>query len=201
MAAASNPYLILDDFLPVAEATRLLAAMLAAEPNFTPSLVGEGKAATQDLAYRSSLRLPGRMGVDLDPFKAAVVGRFDALCAATGIAPFTIHHVECSIVAHGDGDHYRTHVDTRTGDPESEARHVRLLSCVYYLHGSPRRFAGGALAIHGLGPLGGAVIEPQHNRLVAFPAFVPHEVLPVSCPGDAFADRRFSINCWLHRAR
>jgi SM-20-related protein len=52
-----------------------------------------------------------------------------------------------------------------------------------------------------VGPLVAVAVEPEHNRLVAFPAFVPHEVVPISCPGNAFADRRFSINCWLHRAR
>jgi SM-20-related protein len=145
------------------------------------------------------MRLPGRMGVDLSPLKATLIAQTDALCAGAGIAPFPVDHLEWSIVAHGDGDYYRTHIDTRTG--QEGAGHMRVLSCVYYLHHEPRAYSGGALAFHPIGPIAGASIDSLHNRLIAFPAFIPHEVEPINCPGDAFADRRFSVNCWLHRAR
>jgi Rps23 Pro-64 3,4-dihydroxylase Tpa1-like proline 4-hydroxylase len=41
-------------------------------------------------------------------------------------------------------------------------------------------------------------VEPLHNSLVVFPAWLPHEVLKVSCPSGRFADSRFAINCWFH---
>lgn len=199
MAAAPTPHLVIDDFLPTEAVDRLLLEILAAEPHFTPAQVGDAGTARNDPMIRSSLRLPGRAGVDLEPLKTAVMHQHAALCAATGISVFPVHHFECSIVAHGDGDFYGRHVDIVTRN--DAASHHRVLSCVFYLHHMPRRFSGGALAIHPIGPIGGVHIEPVHNRLVAFPAFVPHEVLPITCPGNAFADRRFSVNCWFHRAR
>jgi SM-20-related protein len=192
----ATPHLIIDNFLPKGDAARLFAEILAAQPNFTPSQIDAGGDAK---GYRSSMRLPGRVGVDLDPFKAAIHARFEALRAATGIAPFAIHHTECSIVSHGDGDFYRTHIDTQTGG--AQLKHFRVLSCVYYLNAEPKGYTGGELAIHAIGDAPSMTIEPRHNRLVAFPAFVPHEVLPISCASGAFADSRLSINCWLHRLR
>jgi SM-20-related protein len=198
----ATSHLIVDDFLPEAIASQLLDEILAAAPNFAPSLIGKGSSAEENIQVRSSRRLPGRIGVNLDPFRAAIHARFDALCAGTGIPSFPVYHNECSIVAHGDGDYYHTHIDTRTDGADSNPEYFRLLSCVYYMQQLPARFSGGELVIHNpLGQSPGVSIAPQHNRLVAFPAFVPHEVLAVSCPSGAFADSRFSINCWLHRQR
>ena len=204
MTGLATQYLVIDDFLGAEAADLLLAQMIAAKAGYTPSAMRFINDVTGiDSDFRSSLRLPGRVGVDLTGFKAAVHNRFDALCAGTGIAPFAIYHTECSVVAHNDGDFYRTHIDTRTGKPETKDRQIRLISCVYYLNQRPAKFTGGELALHPLGSAGDAgsttKIAPLHNRLVAFPAFVPHEVLPISCPGGAFEDARFSINCWLHR--
>jgi SM-20-related protein len=201
MVGSASPHCILDDFLSATDSARLFADILAAETSFVPSQVGAAKNTQIDRAIRSSLRLPGHVRVDLAPLRAAVMEQSSALCAAAGVAPFPVHHLEWSIVVHGDGDYYRPHIDTRTGEGGSSEGHFRVLSCVYYLHRLPRVFSGGALAFRPLGPLGGASVEPAHNRLVAFPAFIPHEVLPIVCPGNAFAERRFSVNCWLHRAR
>lgn len=204
MVGLTTQYLIIDDFLGDGAADTLLTQMIAAQSLYTPSTVRQATGSDIDTAFRSSLRLPGRVGVDLEGFKAAIHDRFDELCSATGIASFDIYHTECSVVAHNDGDFYRTHIDTRTGHSDTQNPHIRLLSCVYYLNLRPAKFSGGELVFHALG---GAVdpelmtkVAPMHNRLVVFPAFVPHEVLPISCPGGAFKDARFSINCWLHRA-
>ena len=203
MSALTAPHLISDDFLPETVATALLDEIVAGGPSFTPSLVGGPKSAASS-GLRSSSRLPGRVGVDLTPFRTAIAARSDELCAAVGIAPFPVYHTECSIVAHGDGDFYRTHVDTRAGRDKVRPKHVRVVSCVYYLHRKPKRFSGGELHIHAMGPSDGGtpaiVIAPDHNRLAVFPAFFPHEVRDIACPSGAFADSRFSINCWLHRA-
>jgi SM-20-related protein len=206
MAGNISPVLVIDGFLGDAAADRLLSQIVASSANFAPSNVRQAGTGNHDTAFRSSLRLPGRIGVELDGFKHAVHARFAELCSATGIAPFLIDHTECSVVAHGDGDFYKPHIDTRTGDPGPRAqsasgRQVRVLSCVYYLSHRPQAFSGGELVFY---PLGSdaepARIAPQHDRLAVFPAFVPHEVLPILCPSGAFEDSRFSINCWLHRA-
>ncbi len=193
--AIGLPYAIVDDFLSRTMADGLLAQIIAVQDRFAPALLQREGADPLDRNFRSALRLPGRVGVDLAPLIAAIVERGDALCDAIGIRPFPVHHREMSIVAHRGGDFYKRHIDT--GAPQDG--HVRVVSCVYYLHWRPRGFSGGALAIH---PLTGdgppRIVEPVHNRLAVFASFVPHEVLPTIGAG-AFAESRFSINCWLRR--
>lgn len=189
-------YLVIDDFLAEDHADRLLEQMLGSEARFTPAEVRQAGRSTLNADFRSALRLPGRIGVDLTGFVAAIHERFDDLCRGTGVSPFPIYHTECSVVANRGGDFYKRHVDTGA----AHRGYVRVVSSVYYLNRRPRPFTGGELALY---PLTGAEpparIEPRHNRLAVFPAFVPHEVLPTICPGGEFADSRFSINCWLHR--
>lgn len=204
MTGLSTRFLVIDDFLGRDASATLLEQILAGAERFTPSHVRLSSGFGEASGIRSSLRLPGRVGVDLAHFTAAITGRFDEWLAATGMPHFPISHAERSIVAHGDGDFYRAHVDTRTR-PDNDARDsVRVLSCVYYLHARPARFTGGELVLHRLGARAGsdpaAVIEPAHDRLAVFPSFVPHEVREIACPSGRFEDSRFSINCWLHRA-
>jgi SM-20-related protein len=199
MTRTAAPHLVIDDFLGGAAADDLLAQIVANEANFAPSTYRKSEAPTEDAAFRSSLRLPGRVGVDLDPFKDAIHAHFAELCAATGMAQFPIYHTECSVIAHRDGDLYKRHIDTRTGDPGGQGKHVRMLSCVYYLNQRPQTFSGGELVLYSPGVAKPVTIAPQHDRLAVFPAFIPHEVLPIVCPSSDFADSRFSINCWLHR--
>lgn len=203
MTGLATRHLVIDDFLGAEAGDCLLAQILANAERFAPSSVRHASGGGVDTAYRSSLRLPGRVGVDLAEFKAAIHARFAELCSATGTALFPIYHSECSVVAHRDGDFYRPHIDLRTGNPETRGRHVRLLSCVYYLNQRPPAFTGGELMLYRMGGARtaepAARITPRHDRLVVFPAFVPHEVLPIACPSGRFADARFSINCWLHR--
>lgn len=200
-----TPHLILDGFLSDNIAARLLDEIVAAAARFVPSLVGGSRSGTTVPSIRSSLRLPGRVSVDLLPFKAAIAANSEELCAAVGIEPFAVDHTECSIVAHGDGHYYRTHVDTPLGGETVQLKHFRLVSCVYYLFRAPQGFKGGALNIHSLNlpneEKAAIAIEPRHNRLVVFPSFIPHEVQNIVCPSGKFADFRFSINCWLHKAR
>lgn len=205
MTGLAPRHLVIDGFLGPEAAAGLLAQVQAGAENFTPSQVWRGDKFAESNEVRSSLRLPGRVGVDLTGFTDAVIARFDELLDGLGMPRFDIFHAERSIVAHGDGDFYRPHIDTRTqpggGAPDS----VRVISCVYYLNAEPKGFSGGELALHPLGvPVGSepaALIAPVHDRLAVFPSFVPHEVLPITCPSGRFEDSRFSVNCWLHKAR
>lgn len=190
---------ILDDFLGADAAEDLLAQIIAAEHRFAASKV---RGANQNL--RSSLHLPGRVGVDLTGFTSAIIRRADEFAAIVGMKAFEIYDAELSIVAHRDGDYYGTHIDTRT-QADSPQPSIRVISCVYYLHRTPKKFSGGELRIHRLGIIPESpfhnMVEAANDRLVIFPSFLPHEVLPVTLLSDRFADSRFSINCWLHRAR
>jgi Rps23 Pro-64 3,4-dihydroxylase Tpa1-like proline 4-hydroxylase len=82
---------------------------------------------------------------------------------------------------------------------------VRVLSCVYYFAETPRRFQGGELRLYGFPDpfreAAGPIVEvvPEPDKLVIFPSWLEHEVLPVQVPSKAWRDCRFSINCWIHR--
>ena len=43
------------------------------------------------------------------------------------------------------------------------------------------------------------LIEPRNNSIIFFLSRYMHEVLPVSCPSQSFADSRFTVNGWVRR--
>jgi len=198
LGAGAIPHLVIDGFLGAEDSGLLLAQILAAERNFTPSEVRTEEGSQEVPQYRSSMRLPGRVGVDLSGFLATMAAREAELIAAAGVRPFPVWHRECSVVAHGDGDFYGRHIDTRVRSEASE-KSKRIVSCVYYLNREPAGFSGGDLVLVGIGGMPGATISPRHDRLAVFPSFLPHEVSRVSCPSGRFVDSRFNINCWLRQ--
>jgi hypothetical protein len=107
---------------------------------------------------------------------------------------------QMEVTASGDGDFFRTHCDDG-----SDEHFSRLLTFVYYMHRRPKPFTGGALHVFDSSNADGqgyrqaataVVVEPADNRLVMFPSDRYHEVTRVDCPGNAFADRRFTVNGW-----
>jgi Rps23 Pro-64 3,4-dihydroxylase Tpa1-like proline 4-hydroxylase len=193
------PYRVFRDFLSADEHRALLGWTLANRARFRPSRLAGG---VLDPAHRKSLALrdPGPMGPVLEAKVAALV---PDLIAELRVTPFEVSECELELVAHNDGAHFALHTDTYATSPR--ARGDRMLSLVYYFHRDPKGFAGGALRLHRLGARagdsGGADIAPEQNSLVVFPAWGPHEVMPVACPSGAFEDSRFAVNCWLYRAR
>lgn len=111
---------------------------------------------------------------------------------------------EFEFSAYGDGGHFNTHIDTI-----ERLDRVRILSCVYYFAATPRRFSGGELRLHAFPAFPGQEtaappfvdVVPETDTMVAFPSWMRHEVLPVRMPSGAWADRRFAINCWVHRVQ
>lgn len=185
------PHRVTPAWLGDADAGRLLDYILAAEPRFKRSQVAEGP----DADTRRSLVLRG-----LGPFEALLADRARALQPdlerAFGMGHVAPGEVETEIVSHGDGGFYGPHIDTFTGDDHVHGDRRRL-TLVYYVHRRPRRFAGGRLRLHDLAGRRTIDIAPEFDSLVAFPSFARHEVERVSCPGNAFADSRFSVNLWL----
>jgi Rps23 Pro-64 3,4-dihydroxylase Tpa1-like proline 4-hydroxylase len=109
---------------------------------------------------------------------------------------------EFEMCAFGNGGHFAPHIDTF-----ETLNRLRILSCVYYFATTPRRFSGGILRLHGF-PTSSSKsgleppivdIMPETDSLVVFPSWLRHEVLPVEVPSKAWANGRFTINCWVHR--
>jgi Rps23 Pro-64 3,4-dihydroxylase Tpa1-like proline 4-hydroxylase len=194
------PYLQVPDFLGEELAGRVLGYAIAHEAGFKASSVGEKADQTPrvDEKVRVSrvMRDLGELGPILqDRFRAFLPRMLDGL----RMAPFKPQpQCELELAAHGDGAFYKPHIDMRRGETGD-----RVVSAVYYLHGQPKAFSGGGLRIFPNNMLPGddeaVVIPPTHDSLLVFPSHVMHEVMPVSCPGVAFKDYRFAINCWVHR--
>jgi Rps23 Pro-64 3,4-dihydroxylase Tpa1-like proline 4-hydroxylase len=189
------PHLVVREFLAPASAAGLLDYALSRQADFTPTGVGAKK---RDPGMRVSLGLR-----DLGPFREVlereIFARLPDLTAQLRVAPVEAPSLETDLVAHGDGGFFKRHIDTHTAN-YAEADRVRILSGVYYFHADPKRFSGGALRLHAVGGPGGGFldIEPEHDSLVFFLAWAPHEVMPVSCASGRFRDSRFSVNCWVH---
>jgi SM-20-related protein len=193
------PYLVIHDFLDEDMVAGLLEYTVAHETAFQPTMVGSGMRRA-DPAIRVSLATR-----DLGPFKPILRAKFMAfvpdLVAKLKINAVKMPKLELQLVAHGDGAFYKRHIDTKTA---SDANTIRLLSGVYYFHVQPRAFTGGALRLYAIGDPAMttfADIEPEQNTLLVFPSWIPHEVMPVSCPSHRFVDSRFAINCWIYRSK
>ncbi len=165
---------------------------------------GVGTDARYDPAYRESRRLDD-VGVLDAELRDYFMSRAGDLATWLGMPPFVPDALEMEVVAHGDGAYFRRHIDTFTGG-RRESPMDRVISAVYYFHAEPKVFSGGALRLFPLNfqdklALTAVEIQPERDRVVAFPSWLPHEVAPVTSPSKNFADARLSINCWLLRAR
>jgi SM-20-related protein len=192
-------HLVFRDFLGAAAAQALLAYMDASRDAFSPADVHAGDDTRVDAAIRQSSRLRecGPLGEDLEQ---RVRAQLPALVEGLGLPRFEVADLETEFVAHGHGAFFARHIDTVIGSPAG--RRPRMISTVYYFHRQPRSFSGGELRLYEPVPGSTAAITvlPEHDTLVAFPAFVPHEVLPVTCAPDDFMASRFSFNAWFRRA-
>ena len=177
-------------------AARALEFAQASRDQFTASDVGYGERNRIDLSYRRSSKLKP-IGELENEVRADVCVALPSMFDYLGIAPFDPARVELEMVVHGDGAFFSRHEDIviRPGMTS-----YRVISAVYYFHRLPKSFSGGVLRIH---PIGGrhasfVDIEPANDKLIFFPSWVPHEVMPVVCPSGKFQDSRFAINCWVY---
>lgn len=156
-----------------------------------------------DFNLRHSLYLKdlGEFAAPIKIFVAAVAG---PAIQGLNLTEPQFEPKEFEITAYPDGGHISEHIDTR-----AVSDRVRILSCVYYFSATPRRFTGGELRLYGypkrtaageMAPSPYVDIEPETDTLIIFPAWLRHEVRPVHVPSGAWADSRFTINCWIYRA-
>lgn len=199
MSAASPAHVVIDGFLGEARAREFLEWALAHEAEFHRSrFYTSERDARVDTSVRDSLHL-----LDLGPLRAAFSASVDAilerLTRELESGPLPQAKKEIEMVWYGDGGFFKRHADTPPRPDGHDS--VRALTLVYYFHALPKRFGGGELRLHAPSPDAGFVdLAPLCDRLVAFPSGSFHEVRPTRC-ASAFADGRFSINCWIRRPR
>ncbi|MBD9362439.1 2OG-Fe(II) oxygenase [Methylomonas fluvii] len=188
------PYCVVSDFLGEDLIEQLMAHVQSKERQFTPTQVGSG--------YSPEIRISSVL-YDLGGLQETLQERFRAIApqatADLGLLPFELERCEIELVAHGDGTFFKRHIDTRIYKPNAKIQ--RAMTGVLYFHRWPKGFCGGQLRLYPLNHSSENFIDidPERDRLVLFPAWAPHEVMPISCPSDQFADSRFAINCWYCR--
>ena len=189
-ACTGRTFLSYPDLLDEDDRRTMLDWVLEKEDEFEPSqIVGGTNPATRvSLALADFGRCRTIIERAIKPLAPAWRDHFGTKIARE-------QRFDASLVAHHDGAHYKPHVNT------GGAYRTRAISAVYYFHRHPKGFEGGELRLFRLDRPGAYEdIEPADNMMVAFPAMVPHEVRPVRCPSGDFADSRFAINLWVHRA-
>lgn len=196
-------YKTIDGFLGAEINSRLLAYVLSSESQFQKSTIGSTREHDPKVRVSSLFD-------DLNCFQAELTKRVltlvPDLITELGLTPFVATGVETQIAAHGDGAFYHRHVDLFTDESRGKQAD-RLISLVYYFYKQPKSFSGGLLRLYPMpgipyGPDEQTIdIVPEQDKAIAFSSWVPHEVLPVTCPSGSFSDSRFAINCWILRAR
>lgn len=188
------PYRVIPNFLGSDLIERLLEHARACEPKFVPTGVGK-LAGRIDPEIRVS-RVLRDFGVLRDELDARFRAAMPQAIVDLRLSSFELARCEIELVAHNDGDFYMRHIDTAIAMPEANTQ--RALTGVLYFHALPKGYSGGQLRLYSFADSGEHFvdIEPERDQLVLFPAWAPHEVMPVSCPSGEFAKSRFTINCW-----
>jgi SM-20-related protein len=192
---------ILHRFMGREFAARLLNYAIASEALFASTTVRRDGRNVEAQTRRSLHHVVPQDFVD--EIGQAVDNVLPRVLNELGIRAFSAASYEIELVAHGDGGFYQRHIDTFTGGNRPGAGD-RIVSCVYYFQSQPKRFSGGQLRLY---PLSTRVapapepidVAPEHDTLVAFSSWMPHEVMPTMCPTQRFEDYRFSINCWVYQ--
>ncbi len=202
-AVLSAQSVVLDEFLAPQELEELTRFALEHEADFNVSEVVSPHADSGVVNYehrrsRVLMDLAQHQNLMLERIKSVLPQVLDQL----GMEPFNIAEVEMQATASNDGDFFHFHSDNG-----SERVASRYLTFVYFFHREPRQFEGGELLIHDSRLKNGVYvgegsyqsIVPQQNQIVFFPCELLHEITPVNCASQQFADGRFTLNGWLRR--
>ena len=194
---------VLDEFLAPQEVEELMRFTLSHEADFSTSEVVSPAEVNGFVNYehrrsRVLMDLAHHQDIMLERIKAVLPQVLHKL----GMEEFSIAGVEAQITASNDGDFFHFHCDNSSQQVAS-----RHLTFVYFFHRVPRQFEGGELRIHDARLEDGVYVSqgsyqaiiPQQNQIVFFPCELLHEITPVKCASQRFADSRFTLNGWLRQ--
>jgi len=192
-----SEYIQIDNFLTPDEHQRLLDYVTQHRSEFVST-----QTSTQAANYRESVVLYAFPEFH-DLISQRIHQLFPDILSKLGMTPFQISQIEAQLTAHNHGNFYKIHNDN--GSPDTATRE---LTYVYYFYQEPKPFSGGELVIYDSRIENNyyvqaetfRTVEPRNNSIVFFLSRYMHEVLPVNCPSQQFADSRFTINGWIRRA-
>jgi len=194
---------VLDEFLAPQELEELTRYTLEHEADFTASevIAPTADGGIVNYEHRRSFVL-----MDLAHHQDMILARIKSVLPQVleklGMEEFSIAGVEVQVTASNEGDFFHFHSDNGSDRVAS-----RYLTFVYFFHREPRQFEGGELRIHDARLEEGSYVSegsyqtivPQQNQIVFFPCELMHEITPVNCGSQLFADSRFTLNGWLRR--
>lgn len=189
-------YALINNLFTPTENQQLLDYVCRKKADFVPTTT-----STNAENYRRSLVLHY-----FPEFRELIVNKVKKIMpdvlSTLNMEPFTIGEIESQLTLHNNGNFYKVHNDN--GSPDTA---TRTLTYVYYFNREPKAFSGGELVIYDSKIQGKyyvkgdtfKTIEPRNNTIVFFHSRYMHEVLPVKCNSQEFADSRFTINGWVRR--
>lgn len=192
---------VLDEFLAPQELDELTRFALAHESDFTTSEVVSPMADGGVVNYEHRR---SRVLMDLERHQDVILGRIKSVLPDVleklDMQEFSVAEVEAQITASSDGDFFHFHSDNGSDKVAS-----RYLTFVYFFQREPNPFSGGELRIHDARLEGDGYVSegsyqtivPRQNQIVFFPCELMHEITPVRCASQLFADSRFTLNGWL----
>ncbi|HAO12431.1 MAG TPA: 2OG-Fe(II) oxygenase [Planktothrix sp. UBA8407] len=193
-----NPdYVQIDDFFSEEDYQKLLNLTLTNQNNFFSSEV-----INQESEYRQSyILLPEHFAELHELITHKLLTTRPQVMEQLKIQMFLVAHLEIQITAHLHGGYYKIHQDVDGGKAAN-----RKLTYVYYFYQEPQGFYGGDLRLYETLIQGKAAIiqekftqiQPRNNSIIFFDSRCKHEVLPVYCPSQKFANGRFTLNGWIH---
>ena len=194
---------VLDEFLAPMELANLTRFVVEHEVDFIASQVVSPHAdgGVVNYEHRRS-RVLMDIGEQQDVMLKRIQSVLPQVLEKLGMEEFSIADVEAQVTASNDGDFFHFHSDN--GSERVASRH---LTFVYFFHREPRQFEGGELRIHDSRLKDGVYVSensyqsivPEQNQIVFFPCEMLHEITPVKCASQLFADSRFTLNGWLRR--
>jgi len=195
----AQSYIQYENFLTQQERSQLLKFALKQES----TMVASGEKTNTDFYpnHRQSLLL-----FSFPQFQELLISRVWAalpnILEQLAIPSFAISQIECQLTAHNHDNFYKIHIDN--GSPGTANR---IITYVYYFYKKPKCFSGGELLIYehqmNNSPQPNPdlnqfhSIEPIDNSIVFFSSSLWHEVKPVFCQSQSFADSRFTVNGWI----
>jgi Rps23 Pro-64 3,4-dihydroxylase Tpa1-like proline 4-hydroxylase len=194
---------VLDEFLAPQEVQELMRFTLEHEGEFTTSEV-VSPVVENGIVNHEHRR--SRVLMNLGRYEDLIALRIKTVMPQVlqelGMEQFNVADLEVQITASNDGDFFRFHSDNGSDRVAS-----RYLTFVYFFNREPRAFEGGELRIHDarlqdqkyVSEGSYRAINPQQNQIVFFPCELLHEITPVKCSSQLFADSRFTLNGWLRK--
>lgn len=196
-----TPVLVLDEFLVAQEWNSLMRYTLENAATFQTTRVLDAAGHDQlDQQHRRS-RVLFHIGYFDALFAARLLTFFPYILSRLRFPYFPISRAEIQLTASNHGEYFKRHTDSGSAAVQS-----RTLTFVYFFYREPKPFTGGELRIFNRPSAGQPVdetsfctIEPAQNQIVFFESDLLHEILPIHCPSQDFADSRFTVNGWFHR--